>query len=398
MSNASTSASRITPNRAFDLSNVKIHLETKWWGFYLHLNEDATQLLEDIRDLAAQLLKLFGPELAAPIKAAILLEKYWIKLMDKGNGVKLVSPWISPTMLIPLPEDESNHIDDTTLSWSIFDPDSGQWSDDHKFPANYAEVGPAAAVFGNQLMCVHRGRASDAYLEWTAYDSSQGWTRDQRFPAHLTEAEPALAVFQDKLYCAHRGAGGDSNLYLASFDGRSWSADQRFSLITSTGPALAAFQNRLICVHQGSQGDDRLLWTASSNGSDWSEAAPMTGHHTRSQPALAVFQGRLYCVYRTQADDLAWTTFDGRSWSEPDTVGAICASGASLVVRGTRLYCAYVGPGGDPSVFWCAFDGQAWTDPHRAPFRASDTPALVLYQDSHATKDHVMCIHRGIRT
>jgi hypothetical protein len=389
------------PNRAWDIANVRISCDAYWWGFALHLNEDAVQLLEQIRNLTELLIKWLGPELEVPVKAAILLEKLWIKAVDKGNGVKLVSPWVSPTMLVPLPEDEV-HIDDTHLYWNIFDPDpdTKRWSNDSKFPASYAEVGPAVATFGGRLICVHRGSSGDACLWWTSYDSTNGWATDQRFPAHVSAVEPALAVFQDRLYCVHQGDADDLNLYWATFDGTSWSYDRQFSLVTSVGPALAAFQNRLICVHRGAQNDDRMYWTA-FDGVTWCDTTPMTGHHTPSQPALVVFQEKLHCVYMTADNDLAWAVFNEGKWNEPSNVGAVTSSGPALAVRDNQLYCVYVGESNDCVLFWCSFDGASWTSSHRTSVRANDTPALILYRDQHTTnsgKNHLMCIHRGYRT
>ncbi|XKH36501.1 hypothetical protein ACIU1J_19115 [Azospirillum doebereinerae] len=330
------------PSQAFQIDNVQISISTHWWGFELHLNEDAVQLLETIRDLAERLAKLLDPELAPVIKLAILIEKEWIKLVDQGNGVKLVSPWVSPTMLIPLPDSQPTHVDDNSLYWTVYDPAKG-WSEDVRFPANHAEVGPALASFGGRLMCVHRGAADDSFLLRTTHDPDQGWSRDQRFPAHVTSSEPAMAVFRDRLYCVHKGDGGDSSLWWTTFDGTAWSQDQCFPAhLSATGPAVTVFGDRLVCLHRGAQSDDSVFSTA-FDGTSWSpdRRLPL---HTTSKVAVAAFQGRLHCVHRNSDGDLWWaTTADGTNWETAGRLYTYTSSGPALAVYNDRLHCVYVG-------------------------------------------------------
>nr|MCH9688907.1 hypothetical protein [Deltaproteobacteria bacterium] len=276
MNRPESSNTPLEPTVELSLSNVQIHVTVSWWGFEVHLNEDATQLLEDIRDLAAKLAKYLDPELAPVITAAMLVEKLWIKAVDRGNGVRLVSPWISPTMLIPWPEDEVEHVDDNSLYWSVYDSTNG-WSDDHRFPASYAEVGPAVADYDGRLVCVHRGPSADSYLFCTTHDADRGWTRDQRMPQHTTEAEPALAELDGLLYCVHRGDGNDIDLWWTCFDGTGWS-DARVlpQSLSSSGPALAQFQGRLHCVHRGAE-DDNLWWTT-FDGTSWEDGRKLPLH------------------------------------------------------------------------------------------------------------------------
>src|ERR1051326_7336151 len=66
------------PLRAWSLSNVSIRCDTHWWGFVLHLNEDATQLLERIDDFEGKLVDALGSE----IKPIASLIKYYLKLRN----------------------------------------------------------------------------------------------------------------------------------------------------------------------------------------------------------------------------------------------------------------------------------------------------------------------------
>ncbi len=377
------------------LDSVSITITTHWWGFELHLNESAVQLLEDIRDLLGKLTKLLDPDLAPIIKVAILLEKLWIKAVDRGNGVKLVSPWISPAMLIPFPEDETVHIDDNSLYWSVFDRNRG-WSPSHKFPANFAEVGPAAVCFQDRLICVHRGANDNTNLLWTTYSPSHGWQRDIRFPAQVTSAEPALAVFNDRLYCVHQGASQNGSLWYTSFDGEHWSYDSQMPGISSGGVALAEFNGRLYCVHRGAQQDEHMYLTV-YDGENWSRLERLPFYST-SKPALVVFQNRLLCLYRRSDSDIGCYRFDGNQWNFSTTLGAITADGPAVVAHQDVLYCVYRGDASDEHLYYCYLGSDSnddWSNPHRMPAKSYDTPALLFYHDPNGRRDHIMCIYRG---
>jgi len=382
-------------SQAFSLDNVSITGDIHWWGFVLHLNEDAVKLLEEIRDLAEKLAKYLDPELVLPVKIAILIEKEWIKLVDRGNGVKLVSPWISPTMLIPLP-DSVQHVDDNNLYWTVYDPDHG-WSDDVKFPANQAEVGPALADFGGRLTCVHRGPAGNSFLQQTFHDPDQGWTRDVNIPAHVTSSELALAVYRGQLYCLHKGDGGDPSLWwTTTSDGVNWSDDHRMpTQLSSAGPAAAVFNDQLVCLHPGA-GDDSVFWTA-FDGNSWSPDQRLPFRSTM-KVALAVFQNRLHCVYLATNADLYWTAFDGGSWADSQRLYAYASGGPAMAVFQDRLHCVYVGGASDCSLYQATFDGSQWSGFHRTTARGNDVPALLNYQGKHATKNQLLCVHRGYRT
>ena len=110
------------------IDNANISSDTKWWGYVLHLNEDATQLLEQIDKFGEKLTAVLPPEIrpiSKAIKYYLKLRNVAIKLEDRGQGVKLVSPWIAPTLLVPLPD--GPHVDDSQLRWStLSNDDSGE--------------------------------------------------------------------------------------------------------------------------------------------------------------------------------------------------------------------------------------------------------------------------------
>ncbi|SDK69024.1 hypothetical protein SAMN05421874_11060, partial [Nonomuraea maritima] len=115
-------------------------------------------------------------------------------------------------------------------------------------------------------------------------------------------------------------------------------------------PALAVYRGHLYCVHRGT-GDDTSLWWTRWDGSAWSPDQKLPGHQTSQAPALAAYKDRLFCVHRGASDHVLW---------------------------------------------WTAFDGSAWSDAERLPgHRTDERPALVSYRDRNATRDQLLCFHRG---
>ncbi|MFI5831378.1 sialidase family protein [Streptomyces sp. NPDC051578] len=394
MSAESLDSTEATPvdEKALD---PKAEFHTKWWGFEVHLNQPAIDLVQGFRDVIEEIVSPFLPTpLSEIVSAACLLQREWIKAVSKGHGCKLVSPWFSPTMLIPVPLNAPTS--DTNLWWTVFEPDKG-WSTDEVFPAHGSAGHPALAVFKDKLYCVHRGYGgNDADLWWTVHTPDRGWSPDNKFPAHGSASGPALAVFQDKLYCAHRG-NTDANLWITSFNGTSWSADRQIpSTGSSTGPALAVFDGKLYMVFKGNS-DTNIWWTSTSNGTNWTSPQAIPNHGTGANPALAVFNGKLYCVTRGTTDaDLWWTTFNGSTWTTPRKFPAHGSrEGVGLAVFKGKLYCVHRG-NTDQSLWWTAFDGNNWSADTRLPAHTSGaSPAMAVYRDQNGTRDQLMCVHRG---
>ncbi|WP_437756258.1 hypothetical protein [Sorangium sp. So ce1389] len=117
----------------------------------------------------------------------VIAQDLVIKAVSGGYGCKLVSPWISPTMLIPISLAPK---DDTSLWWTTFGPEDA-WSEDKRFLQHYSAENPALAEFQGKLYCVHRGNG-DSSLWWATFDPDQGWGEDHRFPNHASASGPAL--------------------------------------------------------------------------------------------------------------------------------------------------------------------------------------------------------------
>ncbi|MFI0983614.1 hypothetical protein ACH4SP_42250 [Streptomyces sp. NPDC021093] len=363
----------------------------EWWGFELHLNNEAVELLDDIDELVQKIVGEI-PEVGEIIAGALEIQAAVIKAVANGGAVKLVSPWICPLWLIPIPETPPDY----KLYWTVYDPDNG-WSADQPLPHGESVIVPALADSGGHLHCVYRGGAGDEKVYWTVYDPDNGWGDATVIEGNTTRSGPALAVFRDKLYCAYRGSDNDC-LYWITYDGSTWSAAQYFPRhFSASGPSLAVFQDRLYCVHQGSGEDTNLYW-AVFDGDSWSADNRFPNHMTRVEPGLSVFQDQLHCVHRGNTDDrkLWHTVFDGEKWSEDQPIGADSRDAPALAVFRDHLYCVHDAHD-DDSMWWTTFDGTSWSPDRQFPGThwSGEGPGLISYRDKHGTAGHLLCVHRG---
>ncbi|MDK1472846.1 hypothetical protein QNO07_05275 [Streptomyces sp. 549] len=382
-----------------------VRFEAKWWGFEVHLNQAAVDAYLEIKDLLADIL---GEALKEPLSTLVTLaamaQKVWVQAVSRGYGCKLVSPWISPTMLIPI---GINPSEDPNLWWTVFgrSADTGhfQWNEDTMFPAHASAANPAAAVFNGRLILVHRG-FDDQQLWWTSFDPDNGWSVDTEFGAHSSAAGPALAVYDGKLHCVHRGHGSDTKLWHTTFDGRGWSADRPLGAHSSSvGPALAVYDGKLHCVHKGATSDSTLWHTTFTSAGGWAQDTPLPGHSTASNPALAVYGSTLHMVHRgSGADTSLWhTTYTSAGgWGSDNKFRAHSSlEGPGLAVFDNRLYCVHRGHGnGDQNLWWTSYKPGSgpWTDDQKFPGHTSGAgPAVVVYRDKNGTQDQLMVIHRG---
>ncbi|MFI9809459.1 hypothetical protein ACIHEJ_34800 [Streptomyces sp. NPDC052301] len=382
-----------------------VDFKAKWWGFEVHLNQAAVDAYLEIKDLLADILgEVLKEPLSSLVTLAAMAQKVWVQAVSRGYGCKLVSPWVSPTMLIPI---AVNPAEDPNLWWTVFgrNPDTGrfQWNEDTMFPGHASAANPAAAVFNGRLIVVHRGHGNgDQQLWWTEFDPDNGWSEDKQFPAHSSAAGPALAVYEGKLHCVHRGHGNDTQLWHTTFNGNSWSQDKRLGAHSSSvGPALAVYDGKLHCVHKGASSDSQL-WHTTFDGNRWSEDRRLPTHSTASNPALAVYGGKLHMVHRGSGNDTSlwhttYTTSGG--WTTDNRFRAHSSlEGPGLAVFDNKLFCVHRGHGSaDQNLWWTTYQsGSPWTDDQQFPGHTSGAgPAVVVYRDKNGTQNQLMVIHRG---
>ncbi|MFE7842547.1 hypothetical protein ACFU53_42745 [Streptomyces sp. NPDC057474] len=381
-----------------------VEFKAKWWGFEIHLNQAAVDAYLEIKDHLADIL---GEALKEPLSSLVTLaamaQKVWVQAVSRGYGCKLVSPWVSPTMLIPI---GINPAEDPNLWWTVFgrNADTGhfQWNEDTMFPGHASAANPAAAVFKGRLILVHRGYGnSDQQLWWTEFDPDKGWSDDKRFDAHSSAAGPALAVYDGKLHCVHRGHGSDTKLWHTTFDGNGWTQDRPLGAHSSSvGPALAVYDEKLHCVHKGASSDSTLWHTTFTSAGGWTRDTPLPRHSTASNPALAVYDGKLHLVHRGSGNDTSlYHASFVTNWTEDRRFDAHHSlEGPGLAVFDGKLYCVHRGHGnGDQKLWWTTWmSGSHWTADQQFPGHTSGAgPAVVVYRDKNGTQDQLMVIHRG---
>jgi hypothetical protein len=415
-------------------AQISFHFR-RWWGFELHCNERALELIEGLR---GALIDLISTVARLPPPVGLLIWVYMhnrqrrIQRASQGLGARLISPWIAPLQLTPRPlidPPPPGHVPDpgpgpTALRWGILGTDRGQddWSEPEVFRDIHSVSSPALAAYGDHLFCVHRGGNQDESLWWMSYDPGRetvpetatetGWSDSQRVNHNQASAfGPALATFTDqhhneRLYCVYRGHGTDTRLHWTTWDGNTWSQNMQLrdgSIRSAAAPALAVFRNRLYCSYPR-LGDGQLMltslgWDGSTFG--WSSPSyigPATSTHN---PALVVFRDSLFCLYLQNG--IRSTQFDGDQWTPPVSMGRLPISdtGPAAVVLNDRLYCAYCF---QQVMFLAVFDGNQWrgwlSEPGARGHFSVAEPGLVVFRDKHMQADHesqdqLMFMYRG---
>ncbi|MEO3874353.1 hypothetical protein ABGB18_36640 [Nonomuraea sp. B12E4] len=370
----------------------------RWWGFEIHLNEAAAlgagKLAQLIGETAGAVL---GTWLGPIVEGSVRAKAGWIASIAKPYGVKLVSPWVAPAMLVPAREAGAPQAE-SQLHWSVYEPGEG-WSADQRFVDHINVSSPAVAEYRDRLYLAHRGSDDDIGLWWTVYDADEGWSGERKLPRHFGSHGPAVAAYDGHLYCVHAGTGDDGSLWWTRWNGVKWTPDARLPRHSSgAAPALAAYDGRLYCVHRGHA--DSWLWWTRWDGTAWSPDQRFPDHASRSSPALATYGGHLYCVYRGDGEDtcLWWTRWDGSEWTPGRQLPKHFSSeGPALAVYKDRLYCVHRGAL-DRSLWWTSFDGTKWSADERLPDHYSgESPAVIAFRDKNATRDQLLCLYRDER-
>ncbi|MGO4213653.1 hypothetical protein AB4Y89_19930 [Terriglobus sp. 2YAB30_2] len=417
----------------WSIEDILVNFDFHWWGFDLHLNEAGVQLLGDVTQWADKITEAYksaaddnddgdegdnddkGAKIAAAIATVISLYVEFIQSKDKGEGVKLTSPWTMPTLLWPSADD----FDDTQLRWTTTDGQHG-WVAEKSMAEAFSETGPALAVFRDKLFCVYKGGGDNNHIYWMCFggpDATDGtWTSPQWIPDVATSDTPALAVSPDntRLCCVYKGNGND-HLYQMWFDGNNWttSGSPIPQADSQSGSALALFQDKLFCVYRGGGSNNNIYYIESCDGANWSGANRIPNVATGAGPALAVlnygpsnsdYVPYLCCVYRGSGgnDNLYWMWSDGNSWtsgSSPIPM-ANSHSGPALAGFQNKLYCLYRGADDNEHIYhmessngtdWNA-SGSNWIPDVNSYYQ----PALIVYRQPVGTKDLLLCVHRGV--
>ncbi|MDC0747620.1 hypothetical protein [Polyangium mundeleinium] len=380
-----------------------------WWGFEVHLNQRAVDVLTTLEGIIAEVVGNFLPRpLSILMDLYIRVRHRRIERASRGQGVRLVSPWTHPLMLTPRPLNPSP-MGDTALRWSV--SESGAWCPPELFPDHHSATSPALAASGDQLICVQRGIGQDEGLSWMAYGPETGWSDVTRIGTQASRASPALAAFNNQIHCVYRGSGNDPRLYWTIFNGSGWTPGQPLphDMHSPSSPALAVFHGELVCVftRQGFMPNPLInpLAFTTFNGTSWRQPRELP-HNISSLnnmaaptgPALAPIVDRLVCAYQGQSGRLLWTTFSGHTWEPPQQIGSAGTPNTPALVNFLgNVHCIHRGTSGN--VLWSStFNRSSWSEWQDTGLRSAAEPALVVYRDKNvdaSVRDQLMSVFRG---
>ncbi|MCX4674147.1 hypothetical protein OG413_02245 [Streptomyces sp. NBC_01433] len=385
--------------KELEAMGAEVRAEAKWWGFQLILNQQAVDAYLEIKDLIADILgEVVKEPLSSLVAVAAMAQKVWVEAVSRGYGCKLVSPWISPLMLIPVGLGPK---EDLSLWWTVFETGQG-WSVDERFTDHQSGSNPALANFNGRLVCVHRG-GNDNFLWYTEYDPAKGWTRDTRMGGQRSSHGVALAVHNGVLHCVYK-AHNDAQLWTTSFNGSRWTDGQMVpSRLSSHGPGLASHGGDLHLVHR-SHNNNHLWHSTWDSAAGWSSDQQMPSHQTASNPALVSWDGKLRLVHRGGNDTSLWHSVweAGKGWGPDHQLNSTQSlEGPALAVFQNDLYVIHRGSGSSDQNLWWTKCNKAGSWTPDTKFSASGHlsgagPAVVVYRDpKNGTRDQLLVVHRG---
>lgn len=345
----------------------------KWWGFELHLDQRAVDQMQGLRGVIEEVLGRFLPSgVAELVSLCALLQDEWIKRISGGFGVKLVSPWISPSMLIPICQRPAN---DTHLWWTVFEPSEG-WSEDQKFTDHRSKSNPALAVYRDKLT------ASTAAMGTTSCGGPSTTPRPAGArirPCPTTPATPVWPWRCSTTACtASTAAAAIVSCGTPPIRPRTAGAPTGPWAATTATPAPRWLSTAAGCTASTRGNDDKFLWWTTFDGSTWHRGQKFGNHRTDSNPALAVYRDTLYALYKGDGTNALYTArFNGNSWdSDSRLPNHASQEGPALAVFQDRLDCVHR-DGSDQGLWWTRYDGTNWTTDSKLPNHYSlQGPAL----------------------
>jgi len=257
------------------------------------------------------------------------------------------------------------------------------WGDDFRLTDDSAE----SSLSQPNARCIVTDASGDVHVVWSDnrpgnkeiyYRSFDGasWSTDQR----LTDADqgsvnPSIALDgNDHLHLAwddHRD--DDYEIYYKEFDGASWSPDLRLTEAAgdSKAPSVAAYgDNRVYVVWQDKRGGGgtQYIYARRHDGSAWLPDEPTPSGTGASTPSICVDDDeRAHMVwYRNYGDDqqVVYLRHDGASWVGIRVIAAaVDALGPTIIPGGSDyLHTAWHREygGNNFEIFYRFFDGIRW--------------------------------------
>lgn len=361
--------------------------EAKWWGYELHFNHAGVGVFVELQGFVSDALgDLFPKEIAAMIEVTAKLREAWMKVVDSGDGCKLVSPWVAPLMLIPKDERQRN---DMNLYWSVYTEADG-WSDRAQIGEDIdSDSTPAAAVFQDKLYLMY-GVRQFINLGWMVYDPASGWSAEHGL-SQTSRHPPSLVAHDNTLYCFAKAEDSNEIYYITLHaDGQSWSPARLTGKQSPAGPAVVSFAGRMFMAFSS---NERTRYVVVSESTDAGENWTITFRdwETYNPPALAVMGDTLHMLYVGSGKENpvyhSWRTADS-DWTYRVYTGIDSVAVPALAVYDGKLHMTHRGDSDkDQRLFHCQYDSatQTWGGSKQAADNESYSgPALVNYCDPNA--------------
>lgn len=268
-------------------------------------------------------------------------------------------------------------LDDFGLYWSKTE-DGRHWTPQQPAVGGTAgsAAGPTLEVWRGLVYMAWRGNPDDQGLWWATFDG-RTWSGQQRIPGVASSHGPALLSYQDRLHLFWKGAGSDTRLWYSAFDGAEWSSQEvlmsGYSDVTAYGPSVTATLTSIPFLAALRYRPEELDIYSDTNVTRWRHRGVIPRSGATTGPAIT---GRLAFGGGPDRLLMAWGDAGGQmhaslsndggvSWSGPTIMPPVTADRPALRGWGSSdAYAAWRGGGDDRTLYWAyTAGGTQWLNP-----------------------------------
>lgn len=247
-----------------------------------------------------------------------------------------------------------------------------------------SKASPALAVFQGEEWAAFIGKSTNHIYVCSSADGIN-WSNHNTIFEDKSVCPPSLAVFNNNLYLAFTGdATGSINIVY--YDGTKWHYAGPTGQTSAAGPTLAVFGDKLYLAFIASNGSNDLMLCSSSDGSNWSHAAPIPGQSSQSNPSLVTCGGRLWLAYMGNSSHqlYTWSTTDpdNANWSPTRINETSCAAPSLAADSNGNLWIVFAGDT-TKDIFFCSYDAGSdkWSGHSFIVGQKSQIGAALIFVD-----------------
>ena len=242
-----------------------------------------------------------------------------------------------------------------------------------KFADQYSKNSPALAVYRNQLHMVHLGKTSNDL--WHSTFDGKTWSQNQKINGQTSKSPPALAVYNDRLHMVHLG-NSSNEIWHSRYDGKGWTYNKKVGQLSKDAPALAVHGGLLHMVHLGNSSND--IWHSKFNGETWSPNKKI-GQTSKYRPALVSQGSCLRMVHLgNSSNSIYYSKLEGPSWTQNVKIdGQLSKASPALVSTGKECYMFHLGNSSNDIWYSALLQSDEWQRNIRIPGQKSSAPVAV---------------------